>query len=114
MAIQAVTVLEVIGQAWVRESDGSMVRLQEGDTEVSANAEIITAEGASLQLQHSGQPPFEIGGGRALWLSTQQLQTEAEPADNAIVPLDSDAAAILTAMQAGSEGSDDSSFTSLV
>lgn len=113
MATQLITVLEVSGQAWIRESDGSMVRLQKGSMEIPADAEIVTAEGASLQWQSGDQSLLEVSGGRTLWLSTEWLQADVEPADHAVMPSGSDAAAILTALQADFEGGEDSSFASL-
>ncbi|NLC37049.1 MAG: retention module-containing protein, partial [Alcaligenaceae bacterium] len=99
----ATTITQVTGQAWVREADGSLIPLRAG-MQVPANAEIVTADGASVQMQTDGLPAVSIGGGREVQLGAQTAQPVVDPfASAAGVPTDADAARVLAALQAGED-----------
>src|SRR5699024_1308664 len=129
MATHTTTVIEVTGQAWIREADGSLTLIQQG-MEIPANAEIVTADGAAVQLQPNGQAPIHIGEGRSVRLGAEVAQNDVDATSSAAVPADPEAAAVLAALdagedpfdtldptaavlQAGSDGAGGSSFTRL-
>lgn len=94
-------VTQLTGQAWVRGSDGSLTPLREGMT-IPANAEIVTADGASVQIQAEGQPAITIGGGREVQLGASTVEQDIDPSAASIeTPADGDAARVLAALDEG-------------
>src|SRR5690606_32476262 len=103
MATTTTLVTQITGQAWVRSPDGSLTRLSVG-MRVPVDAEIVTADGASVQLQGDGVPPVTVGGGREITLSAEMVEPEVDPGvAAAAMPTDADAARVLAALQAGQD-----------
>jgi len=76
------TVITIIGRAWLREPDGSLLELRPG-TLVTSDSEVITAEGATVTLAVDGAAPITIGPDRVVAL-TDELSTPSDPAAAAI------------------------------
>src|SRR5699024_8562944 len=102
MAANTIVVQEVTGQAWIRDADGSLIPLQEG-MEIPNDAQIVTADGASVELQPQGQPTMTIGEGREVSVSAEMVQGEGDQVDNAAAPADPEAEAVLAALDAGED-----------
>src|SRR5690625_4400409 len=102
MATFSSVVIEVTGQVWIRESDGSLTPIQQG-MEIPLGAEIVTAEGASVQLQAAGQPSMHIGSDRSVRLTADLVNSQPDVDASAIVPADPEAAAVLAALDAGED-----------
>ncbi|MFW8566924.1 retention module-containing protein [Orrella sp. 11846] len=114
MAEQTTVVSSLNGQAWVRTQDGSLKPIREGDV-LPAGAEVVTAEGASLQLQPEAMPAIEIGGGRTLALSGEMFDSRPPVDVNAVDdPADPEAAAIIAALSSGGDPFDDLDPTAAV
>jgi hypothetical protein len=102
MATTTVLVAKLIGQAWVRNADGSLTALREG-MRIAADADVVTASGSSVQLQADGLPPLTIGESQDVVL-TQDLFTRAEPREAAVTPPSSSAAdALIAAINRGQD-----------
>lgn len=98
-------ITQVTGQAWVRGTDGSLTPLREGMS-VPADAQIVTADGASVQLQPEGMPAVSIGENRQVQLGADMAQAPVDPSAAAAGALpDGDAARVLAALQAGEDPS---------
>ncbi|MFT0849833.1 retention module-containing protein [Achromobacter sp. F4_2707] len=95
-------ITQVTGQAWVRGADGSLTPLREGMS-VPSDAAIVTAEGASVQLQPDGMQPLTIGGNRDVQLSSVAAPVADPSSSVAGVPADPEAARVLAALQAGED-----------
>ncbi|MFT0849832.1 retention module-containing protein, partial [Achromobacter sp. F4_2707] len=96
-------ITQVTGQAWVRGTDGSLTPLREGMS-VPADAQIVTADGASVQLQPEGMPAVSIGENRQVQLGADMAQAPVDPSAAAAGALpDGDAARVLAALQAGED-----------
>ena len=103
MAIDTVLVTQVTGTAWIRQSDGSLTAIREG-MRVPANAEIITDNGSTVQLQADGMPPMTVGEGREFVVSPELDNDDIDPAAQSVaLPADPEAARVLAALQAGDD-----------
>ena len=91
MATNTSVVTQVTGQAWIRGADGSLTPIHQG-MQIPADANIVTAEGASVQLQANGVPPLTVGEGRDMQVSAEVAQTDIDPNTNAAAPVDPEAA----------------------
>ena len=97
-----VLVTHLTGQAWVRGTDGSLVPLREG-MRIAGDAEIVTAAGASVQVQADGMPPVTIGEGQDVTL-TADLVSPPSPSEAAIaVPADVTVDSVIAAINAGQD-----------
>lgn len=83
MAAAISLVTHVIGQVWVRDADGSLSPVAEG-MQITAHADVVTAAGASVQLQVNGQPALTIGENRDVQLGTDMAQAELDPSIAAV------------------------------
>ncbi|NYT65951.1 retention module-containing protein [Alcaligenaceae bacterium] len=96
-------VTQVIGQAWVRGTDGTLSPIHQG-MQIPADADVVTSTGASVQLQTNGQPPLTIGGGRDVQLGVETAQADVDPSTAAAaVPADPDIDSILAAINDGAD-----------
>src|SRR5690606_6207993 len=95
-------VLNVIGDAWIREPDGSLVLIRPG-MHIPAGADIVTADGASVELQADGFPAFIIAENRDVQLGADLVAQDAVSNENAVEPLDEDVATVLAALDAGED-----------
>src|SRR5690625_1879760 len=102
MATSTVVITQITGQAWIREADGTMTPIHQG-MQIPADANIVTAEGASVQLQANGQAPVTIGENRDMRAGAEIAQADVDPAVNAAVPADPQAAQVLAALDAGDD-----------
>lgn len=101
MATSTTLVTEITGQVWIRSDDGTLTHFSEG-MRVPVDAEIVTADGASVQLQGDGVPPVTIGGGRKVILRAEMIAPEVDPGLAAAgMPCNADATRVLTALGAG-------------
>ena len=82
MAAQTVLVTQLTGQAWIRNSDGSLTAIHEG-MRIPADALIVTSSGGSVQLQADGQPPLIVGESQEVLL-TADLVSPPQPQEAAI------------------------------
>ncbi|MFW8566291.1 retention module-containing protein, partial [Orrella sp. 11846] len=97
----ASVVTQVKGQAWIRDEQGSLTVLREG-MEVPINAVVVTAEGASVQLQPEGSELLAFGGGREVRFSPEVLQPNVDATTEAVAPLtDTEADSVLSALLDG-------------
>lgn len=114
MASNTILVTKIDGQAWVRESDGSLTPLREG-MHIPADAEVVTANsGSSVQLQPVGQSPLTIGEGREVRLSAEVARSDVEVFDAAAAAGDSDTARVIDALDAGDDPFDELDPTAAV
>ncbi|HLS43430.1 MAG TPA: retention module-containing protein, partial [Paenalcaligenes sp.] len=103
MAIDTVLVTNVSGTAWLRQADGSLLPLREG-MRVPVNAEIVTDNGSTVQLQGDGMPPLTVGENREFAVSPDLAQDDVDPTEQSVsVQADPDAARVLAALQAGED-----------
>ncbi|SHI45755.1 retention module-containing protein, partial [Pollutimonas bauzanensis] len=103
MAATTSLVTQITGQAWVRGADGSLTPLHQG-MRVPVDADIVTATGASVQLQADGVPPLTIGENRDVQLSADTVQPDVDPSTAAVAPpADPDVAQVLAALNAGDD-----------
>src|SRR5690606_12853773 len=103
MATNTSLITHVTGQAWVRGSDGSLTALRQG-MRVPADTDIVTADGASVQLQADGLPPVTIGAGQDVQLGADMFQPDVDPASAAAAsPSDADVARVARALEAGTD-----------
>ncbi|HUH60369.1 MAG TPA: retention module-containing protein, partial [Candidimonas sp.] len=103
MAATTALVTHVVGQAWMRSSDGALVPLAPG-MRVPVNAEIVTADGGRVELQADGVPPLVIGENRDFLFTADVAQGDVDPGEAAIAPpADAQAERLLAAIQAGAD-----------
>lgn len=103
MATNTFLITQVTGQAWVRGTDGTLNPLKQG-MRIPADADVVTATGASVQLQVDGQPLITIGENRDVQLGAEVAQANVDPATAAVaVPAEPDAARVLAALDAGND-----------
>jgi len=95
------TVATVIGQAWVRQSDGSLTPLHPGSV-VALQGEIVTAPGSSVTLAIEGAAPLTIGENRSLAL-TPALVEPADPGEASIRVAMTDSARLLASLESGDD-----------
>ena len=97
-----VLVTHLTGQAWVKGSDGSLTPIREG-MRIAADAEIVTATGANVQVQADGAPVVTIGEGQDVAL-TPDLVSPPHASEAAVTP-PTDAAVndVITAINAGQD-----------
>ncbi|NYT66382.1 retention module-containing protein, partial [Alcaligenaceae bacterium] len=99
----AALVTQVTGQAWVRGTDGTLSPIHQG-MQIPADADVVTATGASVQLQANGSGPLTIGEGRDVQLGAEVAQANVDPATAAAAaPADPDVANILAALNDGAD-----------
>ncbi|MDH1902702.1 retention module-containing protein, partial [Comamonas aquatica] len=103
MATITVLVTKLVGQAWVRASDGSLTVLKEG-MRIAADAELVTASGSSVQLQADGMPLLTVGENQQLTLAPDLLQPP-QAAEAAVLqqPLEAAVNDVITALNAGQD-----------
>ena len=80
-----VLVTHLTGQAWVKGSDGSLTPIREG-MRIAADAEIVTATGANVQVQADGAPVVTIGEGQDVAL-TPDLVSPPHASEAAVTPV---------------------------
>src|SRR5690625_3305893 len=100
-----ITVSRLSGTAWVRGDSGELRLLEVGDR-VPADAEIITAEGASVELQAEGALPITIGAGREVALDPELFDVGAgsDSTESSVAPLDDPLAEqVLAALDSGED-----------
>ncbi|MGE8516302.1 MAG: retention module-containing protein, partial [Alcaligenes nematophilus] len=103
MALDTVLVTQVQGTAWIRTSDGSKVTMQEG-MRVPVNAEIVTENGASVELQIPGSPPMTISDNREFLVSGDIAETDVDAVAAALAnPDDPAITAVLAALESGQD-----------
>ncbi|MBN9403758.1 MAG: retention module-containing protein, partial [Burkholderiales bacterium] len=103
MATDTVLISHVVGKAWMRASDGTLVALREG-MRVPADAHILTEEGASVTLQADGTPPVVIGENTDMVVTDDIAAAQPQPAEHAVTPPTADVAGqVLAALQAGED-----------
>ena len=97
-----VLITHLTGQAWVKGSDGSLTPIREG-MRIAADAEIVTATGANVQVQADGAPVVTIGEGQDVAL-TPDLVSPPHASEAAVTP-PTDAAVndVITAINAGQD-----------
>ena len=97
-----VLVTHLTGQAWVKGPDGSLTPIREG-MRIAADAEIVTATGANVQVQADGGPVVAIGEGQDVAL-TPDLVSPPHASEAAVTP-PTDAAVndVITAINAGQD-----------
>lgn len=97
-----VLVTHLTGQAWTRGTDGTLTPIREG-MRIPADAEIVTATGANLQVQADGMPPVTIGEGQDIAL-TADLVSPPQSSEAAVTP-PTDAAVdqVIQAINAGQD-----------
>lgn len=105
MGTDTAVVIQVTGQAWVREADGTLTPVYEG-MKVPANVNIVTAEGASVQIKIEGLPPIIIGGQRDAQVSDEVSQDSPDPTMNAVTSLESEVSRVFEALEALNAGED--------
>ena len=96
-------VAAVTGRAWTRNADGSLTELHAG-SRVPEGAEVVTAPGATVQLQVEGGLPVAIGGDREVAMNADMTRpvgdvTEAKVAQ----PAQTDSDRLLAALEAGED-----------
>ncbi len=79
-----VLVTKLTGQAWIRNTDGSLTALREG-MRIATDANVVTASSSSVELQADGQPPLTIGEGQNVAL-TEDVFRHATPNEAAVTP----------------------------
>ncbi len=103
MAATTSLVTQITGQVWVRGADGSLTPVHQG-MRVPVDADIVTATGASVQLQADGLPPMTIGENRDVQLSAETVQPNVDTSTAAVAaPADPDVAQVLAALNAGDD-----------
>ncbi|MGO3890615.1 MAG: retention module-containing protein [Paenalcaligenes sp.] len=103
MAINTIVVNNVAGNAWVRQADGSLLALRAG-MRVPVNAEVVTDNGASVQLQADGMPPLTVGENRQFQVTNDLVNADIDPSDQTLpAQLDPNTARVLAALQAGED-----------
>ncbi len=102
MANTSALITKLEGQAWVRNSDGSLQPLRVG-MRIPVDADIVTAAGSQLSLQGNEEGILQIAADQQLKLSDDLFQA-AEPSEAAITnPVDADVNALITALNDGQD-----------
>ncbi|MEG2876839.1 MAG: retention module-containing protein, partial [Comamonas sp.] len=102
MAAQTVLVTQLTGQAWIRNTDGTLTAIHEG-MRIAADAVIVTSSGGSVQLQADGQPPLIVGENQEVLL-TADLVAPPQPQEAAIAaPPATEIDQIIAAINAGQD-----------
>ena len=98
-----ILVTQVTGQAWIRGADGALTPLHQG-MRIPADASVVTAEGANVQLQPEGLPVVTIGGGRDVQLGADVAEAHVDTtAAAAAPPADPAVAQVLAALNDGTD-----------
>src|SRR5690606_11744981 len=115
MAANTSLVINVIGQAWIRDADGTLTPLQKG-MKIPADAHIVTGNsGSSVQLQPIGQDPLTVGQERDIKISADVAQPDVSETDSAArLQADTDTARIIAALDAGDDPFDELDPTAAV
>jgi VCBS repeat-containing protein len=71
-------VLNVTGQAWIRNPDGTLSMLQAG-SRIPAGVEVITGSGASIAVRMEGGMPLLIGGDPQAAIDTDEEGQRRQP-----------------------------------
>ncbi|MEG1102796.1 MAG: retention module-containing protein, partial [Comamonas sp.] len=102
MAANTVLVTKLVGNAWVRGTDGNLTALREG-MQIPADAQVITASGSTLELQADGQPPLIVGENQNVTF-TADLLNPPLPQEAAIAkPAPSEIDQIIAAINSGKD-----------
>ncbi|HLU18313.1 MAG TPA: retention module-containing protein, partial [Pusillimonas sp.] len=103
MAVTTLLVTQLVGQAWIRNPDGTLTPLRPGMS-VPVDANIVTADGSMVVLEADGYPPIVIGGGRDVVLSADMFATDVDVTTVAVEGLEnSDVQRVLDALNSGSD-----------
>ncbi|GAA3987356.1 hypothetical protein GCM10022279_07960 [Comamonas faecalis] len=102
MAISTATITHLTGQAWIRSSDGDLIALHEG-MRIPADAHVVTATGASVQLQADGGAPITIGAGQDVALTADLLAPPAPQEAALTPPADATVNQLIAAINAGQD-----------
>ncbi|ALM83293.1 VCBS domain-containing protein, partial [Bordetella sp. N] len=96
------TVLQITGQAWMRNADGSLTVLHAG-SRIPPDTEIVTGPGATVSLQVEGGMPILIGENRDVSV-TDDLSGVVDKGEASIAaPQGTDSDRLLAALQAGQD-----------
>ncbi|OWT67357.1 MULTISPECIES: retention module-containing protein, partial [unclassified Achromobacter] len=96
------TILQITGQAWMRNADGSLTALHVG-SHIPPDTEIVTGPGATVSLQVEGGMPILIGENRDVSL-TQDLTAGADKSEASVAnPQGTDSDRLLAALQSGQD-----------
>src|SRR5690625_1353361 len=114
MANQTTVVTTINGSAWIRNEDGTLTPIKEGDV-ITAGAEIVTGEGAELQLAPQQGNPFTVGESQELVLSEGMFDDRPDSSTNSVSPLgDLAAERVIAALDAGEDPFDELDPTAAV
>ncbi|HUH87831.1 MAG TPA: retention module-containing protein, partial [Pusillimonas sp.] len=103
MAANTLLITQVTGQAWVRSAEGTLTPLQQG-ARIPVGANIVTAEGASVQVQAEGLPAFTVGSGRDVQFGTEVAEPDVDVSTAAAAPpADPQALQVLAALDQGDD-----------
>jgi len=96
-----VTVTGMVGRAWVRQPDHSLIELRPGAV-ILLQGEIVTGSGASVTLAIDGAESITIGENPRVAL-TDALATPADPGEAAIQPEMTNSARLFAALESGDD-----------
>ncbi|WP_094847055.1 retention module-containing protein [Bordetella genomosp. 9] len=96
-------VTQVVGRAWIRSSDGSLVELHAG-SRIPPDTEIVTASGATVALQTEGGMPLTIGENRDVAFNADMAGQPVDRSEAAVAaPTGTDSDRLLAALQNGQD-----------
>ena len=97
------TVERVEGNAWRKLPDGKLVMLKPGD-QINAGDVIVTGPNGFVELARPNGAPINIGPDRTV-LADQDVLSQSAPdkSEEAILPLDADAARVIAALNEGQD-----------
>ncbi|WP_094841649.1 retention module-containing protein [Bordetella genomosp. 11] len=96
-------VTQVVGRAWIRNSDGSLTELHAG-SRIPPDTEIVTATGATVALQTEGGMPLTIGENRDVAFNADMAGQPVDRSEAAVAPpTGTDSDRLLAALQNGQD-----------
>src|SRR6201991_3271258 len=96
-------VTQVVGRAWIRNSDGSLTELHVG-SKIPPDTEIVTASGGTVALQTDGGMPLTIGENRDVAYSADMAGQPVDKSEAAVAaPTGTDSDRLLAALQNGQD-----------
>uniref|UniRef100_UPI0039EE3DC9 retention module-containing protein n=1 Tax=Bordetella sputigena TaxID=1416810 RepID=UPI0039EE3DC9 len=96
-------VTQVVGRAWIRNSDGSLTELHAG-SRIPPDTEIVTASGATVALQTEGGMPLTIGENRDVAFNADMAGQPVDRSEAAVAaPTGTDSDRLLAALQNGQD-----------
>ncbi len=103
MAIDTALVTQLTGQAWLRSADGELIPLRQG-MRIPVDAQLVTAEGASVHLQIPGMHDIVIGENREFLFTADVVDPQVDPASAAAGPVeDPQFESLVAAIKAGQD-----------